>query len=378
MVFSSQIAFRRFRFLTSLALAAGLITAVSGCGSSKTADSSGGSTTKSVSDDSSASAGSGSKSPAEVSNMAGSIEIMGSSTVQPISDAIKEEFQKSYPGVKITVAGEGTGSGFEGLHTKKADIGGASRPVKPGEYAKCQEEGVDFIELPVAFDGLTICVNPENDWATQLTIDQLKKMFVGEDAAKTWKDVDPSWPDQKIDIYSPGTGSGTYDYFHEVCAKKDKKELRSDMSLNENDNILVNGVAGSKYAIGYFGVAYYEQNKDKLKAVEIVNPKDGNAYLPSRDNIAGNKYAPFSRPLFIYVSSASLARAEVKTFVDFYLENASTLAEAVGYVRLPDNVLTASKENWENEMPGTHFVTAEGEGREGTFAQNFVPENLVK
>ena len=194
------------------------------------------------------------------------------------------------------MGGDGTGSGFRGLYEKKADIGDASRPVKPGEFEKCKEAGVDFVEVPVAYDGLTICVNPQNDWVDELTVDQLKTMFVGDDAATTWKDVDASWPDEPIDFYSPGTGSGTYDYFHEVTAKKDKKELRGDMSLNENDNILVNGVAGNKYAIGYFGVAYYEQNKDKLKAVKIVNPEDSKAYLPTMENIAWQQIRSVQSP----------------------------------------------------------------------------------
>ncbi|EMI44728.1 PstS family phosphate ABC transporter substrate-binding protein [Rhodopirellula sp. SWK7] len=312
------------------------------------------------------------------SNLVGAIKIDGSSTVQPISDAVREEFIKLHPQVDVTVSGNGTGNGFKAFYDKGADISDASRPIKPGEFEKCQANGVSFIELPVAYDGLTIAVNPENDWVKELTVEQLTKMFVGEDAAKKWSDVDPSWPDQPIKIFAPGTGSGTYDYFHEVLAKANKKELREDMTLNENDNILVQGVAGNKYSVGFFGVAYYTANKDRLRAVPIVNPKDDVAYEPTVDNISSNKYAPFSRPLFIYVNSESLNRAEVQVFVEFYIENVSDLCEAANSVRLPQSMIDQAQENLDAREEGTHFVTADGESREGSFTELFVSENLVK
>ncbi len=322
--------------------------------------------------------GSGTTGSAGTSNLTGTIKINGSSTVLPISNAIREEFIKLYPNVTVEVGGDGTGNGFKDFHGKSTDISDASRPIKPGELEKCKEAGVEFVEVPIAYDGLTIAINPENDWVDQLTVEQLQKMFVGKDAAKKWSDVDPNWPKEEISIYSPGTGSGTYDYFREVVVGKSEAELRNDMNLNEDDNILVQGVAGNRYSIGFFGVAYYEENKDKLKAVKIVNPNDDTAYLPTVDNIASNKYAPFSRPLFIYVSTASLPRAEVKTFVDFYIDNVSELCEKVGYVRLPSEIIASGKENLENEMTGTHFVDAEGNSRSGALADNFKPENLTE
>lgn len=312
----------------------------------------------------------------ETSNLAGSIKINGSSTVLPISNAVQERFNEQYPEVTISVDGAGTGNGFEEFQAKKTDISDASRPIKPGELEKCKENGVTFIELPIAYDGLTIVVNPKNDWVDTLTIDQLKKIFVGADAAKNWSDVDPSWPEEPINIYAPGTGSGTYDYFHEVVIGKSDAELRDDMNLNEDDNILVTGVAGNEYSIGFFGVAYYEESKDKLKAVQIVNPKDDKAYLPTSENIASGSYAPFSRPLFIYVSTASLARAEVKTFVDYYMNNASELCEKVGYVRLPAEIIEKGKENLENEVSGTHYIDSEGSSRSGALSDIFKAENL--
>jgi phosphate transport system substrate-binding protein len=313
------------------------------------------------------------------STLVGDININGSSTVQPISNAIREAFIKVHPGVNVTVGGEGTGNGFKEFAHKSTDISDASRPIKPGELAACKEGGVEFVELPVAYDGLTIVVHPENDWAKSLTVDQLKKIFVGEDAAKTWKDVDPSWPDDAIKIFAPGTGSGTYDYFHEVVAKKDKKELRGDMNLNEDDNILVQGVAGNKYSIGFFGVAYYAQNADILKAIPIVNPKTGDAVLPTTENIATNKYAPFSRPLFIYVNTESLNRAEVQTFVQFFLDNVSGFCESgkVDYVQLPEDVFGRTNENFDSVAPGTHFVDADGNSRSGPFSELFKAENLT-
>ncbi|OYP32380.1 PstS family phosphate ABC transporter substrate-binding protein [Rhodopirellula sp. MGV] len=312
------------------------------------------------------------------SNMAGTIKINGSSTVLPISNAVAEQFGKQYPEVSVSVDGAGTGNGFKDFQVKKTDISDASRPIKPGEKEKCTENEVSFIEVPVAYDGLTIVINPKNDWVETLTIEQLTKIFVGEDAAKTWQDVDPSWPAEKIDIYAPGTGSGTYDYFHEVVVGKSDSELRKDMSLNEDDNILVKGVADNKNAIGFFGVAYYEESKDKLKAVQIINPKDGQAYLPTTDNIASGSYAPFSRPLFIYVSLASLKRAEVQTFVSYYLDNVSELCERVGYVRLPASIIEKGKANIENRVAGTHYISPEGETRSGALEDVFVESNLVK
>ncbi|WP_436715555.1 PstS family phosphate ABC transporter substrate-binding protein [Roseiconus lacunae] len=313
-----------------------------------------------------------------VSNMAGSIKINGSSTVLPISNAVAEQFSKQYPEVSVSVDGAGTGNGFKDFEVKKTDISDASRPIKPGEKEKCEANGVEFVEVPVAYDGLTIVINPQNDWVDTLTVEQLQKIFVGEDAAKTWKDVDPSWPDENIDIYAPGTGSGTYDYFHEVVVGKSDAELRKDMSLSEDDNILVKGVADNKNAIGFFGVAYYEESKDRLKAAKIVNPKDGEAYLPTGENIASGKYAPFSRPLFIYVSTASLKRAEVQTFVEYYLSNVSELCERVGYVRLPDSIVEKGKSNVENRVAGTHYISPEGETRSGALEDIFVESNLVK
>ncbi|QDT06062.1 Phosphate-binding protein PstS precursor [Rubripirellula lacrimiformis] len=310
------------------------------------------------------------------STLVGDIKIDGSSTVQPISDAIREGFIKIHPGVKVSVGGEGTGNGFKEFYGKATDISDASRPIKVGEYEKCEAAGVEFVELAIAYDGLTIVVNPQNDWVQSLSIEQLQKIFNGDSAAKKWSDVDPSWPDQEIKIFSPGTGSGTYDYFKEVVAEDDT--LRGDMTLNEDDNVLVQGVAGNKFSIGFFGVAYYAQNSEILRAVPVINPEIDEPVLPTSDNIASGKYAPFSRPLFIYVSAESLNRAEVQTFVEFYLENVSTLcAEGkVDYVQLPESIFERTLQNFDAVATGTHFVDAQGQSRKGSFAELFTDKNL--
>lgn len=311
------------------------------------------------------------------STLVGDIKINGSSTVQPISDAIRESFIQLHPGVSITVRGDGTGTGFKDFYAKSTDISDASRPIKPGELEKVEAANIEFLELAVASDGLTVVVNPENDWVKELSVEQLKKIFIGESAAKKWSDVDPTWPKQDIKIFSPGTGSGTYDYFKEVVAGEDSA-MRGDMNLNEDDNVLVQGVAGNKFSIGFFGVAYYAQNAEILKAVPIINPDENKAYLPSTENIASGKYAPFSRPLFIYVSTESLNRAEMQTFVEYYLENVSTLcAEGkVDYVQLPEDKFTRTMEIFDAGKTGTHFVH-DGESRKGSFAEIYVDQNLA-
>ncbi|QEG42460.1 PstS family phosphate ABC transporter substrate-binding protein [Roseimaritima ulvae] len=316
-------------------------------------------------------------SPAAESSLTGDIQINGSSTVLPIGNAIKEQFDAEFPNVNITVGGAGTGNGFKDFADKTTDISEASRPIKAGEWEACKASGVEFVELPVAYDGLTIVIHPENDWVKQLTVDQLKAIFVGSEAANKWSEVDPSWPDREIKIFAPGVGSGTYDYFHEVLAKKDKAALREDMTLNEDDNVLVQGVAGNKDSIGFFGVAYYEENKDKLQAVPVVNPDSGEAVLPNKETIASGEYAPFSRPLFIYVNAESLNKAQVQAFVEYFLENVPETAEKVGYVRLPEEVMARSVANLDALKTGSHFVDADGESRSGSVVDIFTDENLI-
>lgn len=314
---------------------------------------------------------------AAAEELTGDVEIDGSSTVYPISEAAADEFRKEYPNVNVTVAVSGTGGGFKRFSKGETDISDASRPIKLAEFEQCQSKKVEFIELPVAYDGLTIVVNTKNDWVDQLTVAQLQKIFLEKGAAKTWSDVEPSWPTEPIKIYAPGADSGTFDYFKEVVADDDGA-MRSDMSVSEDDNVLVTGVANEKHAIGFFGAAYYFENKGKLKAVAIINPKTETAVLPSDTTIEDGSYAPFSRPLFIYVNVNSIKRPEIKKFVGFYLENAGELSKSAGYVALPKTVYADAQKHFEDRMAGTHYLTPDGEKRFGALPELYKADNLVK
>ncbi len=309
--------------------------------------------------------------------LSGKIDIDGSSTVYPITEAAAAAFKKIYPKVNVTVGKSGTGGGFKRFTVGETDISDASRPIKSKELKGCKENKVAFIEIPVAYDGLTVVVRKDNDFVNELTVEQLKTIFLADKAAKTWKDVNPQWPDKQIKIHAPGTDSGTFDYFKEVIAGK-KGAIRADMSTSENDDVLVNGVAGDQFSIGFFGAAYYFQNTDKLKAVKIVNPKTGKAIAPSDETIENGTYAPFSRPLFIYINSKSINKAQVEKFVDFYLANAGEFAKAVKYVALPDSVYAQAYGNYLDANVGTHYLDAKMEKRSGPVTEVYTPGNLTK
>lgn len=294
----------------------------------------------------------------------GAIRIDGSSTVYPITEAVAEEFSKLAENVRVTVGISGTGGGFKRFAIGETDISDASRPIKKSEADQCAENNIKFVEVPVAYDGLSIVINRENYWVDQLTVDDLKKIFLTANSAKTWKDVNPAWPDRPIKVYSPGTDSGTFDYFKEVVAGKEGT-FRSDMSVSEDDNVLVNGVVGDGGAIGYFGCAYYFENKDKLKVVPIVNPETKKAVEPTPETIEGGDYAPFSRPLFIYVNSESLNRREVKAFIDYYLKNAPRLSAKVGYVALPEVIYERATRNVQTKRNGSQYLDENGEHKKG-------------
>ena len=278
----------------------------------------------------------------------------GSSTVYPITEAVAEEFSEEAPRVKTTVGISGTGGGFKRFAAGETDISDASRAIKAKEAKACTDNGVEFIELPVAYDGLTIVLNTSNDWVDHLTVDELRKIFLADQAVDSWSEVRKGWPDTPIKVYSPGTDSGTFDYFKEVVAGK-TGSIRSDIQVSEDDNVLVRGVAGDVASIGFFGCAYYFENADKLKACPIING-EGKPELPSKQSIESGAYNPFSRPLFIYVNLNSIKRPEVAGFVDFYLENAGDMAEEVGYVRLPQVIYDRCQANVDNRRTGTQFL----------------------
>ena len=282
------------------------------------------------------------------------IKIDGSSTVYPITEAVAEEFQKSTK-IKVTVGESGTGGGFKKFCRGETDISDASRPILQKEIDACKEAGIQYIELPVAFDGLTVVVNAKNDWVKSLSVDDLKKIWGPGSSVKNWKDVNPSYPDKKLSLYGPGTASGTFDYFSEAINGKAKAH-RTDYTPSEDDNVLVQGVSGNEGGMAYFGLAYYEENKDKLKALGISAKAGAPAVEPSFDTVKNGTYIPLSRPLFIYVNATAAAfKPEVKAFVNFYLDNAPTLVKEVKYVPLPTEDYTAVKAHFKSMKPGTGF-----------------------
>ena len=272
------------------------------------------------------------------------IKIDGSSTVFPITEAVAEDFQQSTKGkVRVTVGISGTGGGFKKFCRGETDISNASRVISPKEIDDCRKAGVEYIEVPVAMDALTVVINPKNTWATQMTVAELKKIWEpsAQGRIKTWRQVNPAWPDQPITLFGPGADSGTFDYFTEVIVGK-AKSSRGDYTASEDDNVLVRGVEGVQGAIGYFGYAYYYENRDKLKAVGIISGK-GTAVLPGVESVMDGSYVPLSRQIYIYVNVNSLQRDEVKNFVKYYMDSARALVTEVKYVPLSDRQYN---ENW--------------------------------
>lgn len=282
------------------------------------------------------------------------IKIDGSSTVYPITEAVAEEFQRA-KGIKVTVGESGTGGGFKKFCRGETDISDASRPITQKEIDACKEAGIQFIELPIAYDALTVVVNSKNDWIKQITVAELKKIWEPGSKVKNWKEVNATYPDKAINLYGPGTASGTFDYFTEAVNGKSKAS-RTDYTPSEDDNVLVQGVAGNLGGMAYFGMAYYQENTDKLKAVPVVATNSTKAVLPSAATVMDGTYQPLSRPIFIYVNATSAAfKPEVKAFVNFYLDNAPELVKEVKYVPLPKADYTAVKEHFKAMKPGTGF-----------------------
>ncbi|TMN22665.1 PstS family phosphate ABC transporter substrate-binding protein [Lentibacillus cibarius] len=263
------------------------------------------------------------------------VMVDGSSTVFPIMEAVAEEYQKENPDARVNIGTSGSGGGFEKFAAGETHISNASRPIKNEEKAALEEAGIDYTEFEIALDGLSIVVNKENDWVDQLTVEELNKMWSADGDVTTWADVREGWPEEEIQFYSPGADSGTFDYFSEVVFGEES-DIRQDASLSEDDNVLVQGVTGSKNGISYFGYAYYAENKDQLKAVPIVNDS-GEAVTPNQETVQSGEYNPFARPLFIYVKHSALENVSVYNFTKYALENAGAMAESVGYVAKPES-----------------------------------------
>jgi phosphate transport system substrate-binding protein len=284
------------------------------------------------------------------------VKVDGSSTVFPITEAMAEQFQKMKKGqVQVTVGISGTGGGFKKFCNGETDISNASRPILKREMEACRSKNISYIELPVAFDALTVVVNPRNNWVKQLTVAELKTMWepAAQGKIKTWNQVNPAWPNRPLKLFGAGTDSGTFDYFTEAIVGK-AKSSRGDYTASEDDNVLVQGVATDVNALGYFGYAYYEENAKRLRAVPIVNAQ-GKAVLPSRKTVEDGSYNPLSRPIFIYVNSESLRRPEVREFVEFYQRQASKLIPPTGYIPLPARAYAANLDNIRQGKTGTVF-----------------------
>lgn len=284
------------------------------------------------------------------------VTIDGSSTVFPVTEAVAEEFQIATK-TKVTVGISGTGGGFKKFCRGETDVSGASRPIRQNEMDKCKEAGIEFIELPVAFDALTVVINPNNDFAKEMTVAELKAIWEpsAQKTITSWKQINPAWPDTPLKLFGPGADSGTFDYFTEAVVGK-AKSSRGDFTASEDDNVLVTGVAGNKGGLGYFGFAYYEENKDKLTAVAIKENTDSTGVLPSKESIEDGSYQPLARPVFIYVKkSAAETKPHVKAFVDFYLEQGRSLIEEVKYVPLPPKDQEAVIAHWTSLKTGSGF-----------------------
>ncbi|MCG3116400.1 MAG: PstS family phosphate ABC transporter substrate-binding protein [Candidatus Manganitrophus sp. SA1] len=287
------------------------------------------------------------------------IKVDGSSTVFPITEAVAEEFQKKNSGVRVTVGISGTGGGFKKFCAGEIDISDASRPIKMSEVEMCVDNKIKYVELPVAYDGIAVVVHPKNDWVDHLTAKELKKIWepAAQGKIKKWNQIRPNWPDKEIRLYGPGVDSGTFDYFTEVITGKSQSS-RGDFTASEDDNVIVQGVASDQNALGFFGVAYYEHNKDRLKLVPIDDENGSNGdgpVLPEYDNILKGTYQPLARPIFIYISLKSMEKPEVRSFVDFYMKNGAVLSKEVGYIALPDRAYQLGADRFQKRVAGSVF-----------------------
>jgi phosphate transport system substrate-binding protein len=280
------------------------------------------------------------------------VSVDGSSTVFPITEAVAEEFQRQHRNVRVTVGISGTGGGFKKFSVGETDINDASRPIKGSEVEQAKANGMEYIELPVAFDGISVVVNPANEFVDFLTAEELKKIWQPGSTVQSWNDVRSSWPDSPLTLYGPGTDSGTFDYFTEAINGK-SGACRPDFTASEDDNVLVQGIAGDENALGFFGFAYYAENRSRLRVV----PVDGGEgpVTPSDSSINNGTYQPLSRPIFIYVSQAASQRPELREFVKFYLEEAPVLVKEVGYVPLPQEAYRLAWERFADGVTGSLF-----------------------
>ena len=287
------------------------------------------------------------------------ITVDGSSTVAPVTEAVAEEFQKAAPGNRVTVGTSGTSGGFQKFCRDEIDISDASRPITPVERENCSKAGVQYIEVPVAYDGLAVVVHPKNTWATSMTVVELKKLWepAAQGKVMRWNQIRPNWPDREVHLFGAGVDSGTFDYFTEAIVGK-MDQSRGDYTSSEDDNVIVQGVGGDENALGYFGFAYYEQNQDKLRLVAIDDGDDTNGkgpVAPSPETVKNGTYRPLSRPIFVYPKLKALDRAEVRDFVEFYLTKGIPLIREVGYIPLTDGEYTLVRNRFTARKTGSMY-----------------------
>ena len=298
--------------------------------------------------------------PASAADIKGRVTVDGSSTVYPITEAVAEEFQNANSGVRVTVGISGTGGGFKKFTRGETDVSDASRPIKESEAQIAAGNKIEYVEIPVAYDGLAVMVHPSNTWAESMTVKELKKLWepAAQGKVMKWSDVRAGWPDKEIHLFGPGVDSGTFDYFTEtICGKA--QSSRGDFTSSEDDNVLVQGIANDPNALGYFGLAYYEHNKDKLKLVGIDDENSANGkgpIQPTFETVEKGTYQPLARPIFIYVSTKAASRPEVGEFVDFYLDNAPDLVKEVGYIPLPSEVYSMAAQRFAARKTGSMYV----------------------
>jgi phosphate transport system substrate-binding protein len=305
------------------------------------------------------------------------VRVDGSSTVFPITEAMAEEFQKANKGIKVTVGISGTGGGFKKFCRGDTDATGASRPIKKSEADDCKKNNIEYIELPVALDALAVIVNPKNTWAGEITVAELKKMWAPEAQGKitNWNQIRPGFPDRPLKLFGAGVDSGTYDYFTAAIVGKEHSS-RGDFTASEDDNVLVQGIAGDVNAIGFFGLAYYLHNKDKLKAVAIKLNESAKGVLPSVEGAKAGVYQPLSRPIFMYFAKKSLdTKPNVLKFAEFYMDpkNSTKLVAEVGYVPIPEDALKEFAKRVTKRMVGTGFTGS----KIGVSVEELIKEPLV-
>lgn len=309
----------------------------------------------------------GSASPASSTTGDAIIRIDGSSTVFPITEAVAEEFQKSHRGTRVTVGISGTGGGFQKFCRDEIDVADASRPISPSEEGACDKAGVQYVELPIAYDGLAVVVNPKNTWATSMTVGELKKLWepAAQGKVTKWSHIRDGWPDREIHLFGPGVDSGTFDYFTEAIMGK-TDQSRGDYTSSEDDNVVVQGVSGDEFALGYFGFAYYEENRGKLKLVGVDDGSDTNGkgpIVPSPETVTDGSYAPLSRPVFVYAKVKSLEKPDVKSFLDYYLTKGAPLVREVGYIPLSDNEYGLVRSRFESKTLGSMYQGTESQNK---------------